>query len=115
MQSETLVRKIESLPPEAIAEIEDFVEFITLKTSRNAKKARYESIAEYAAEHSGSDVDLDEELGEAGLELLREETTQQKQTVDLYGAWRGKFPEDIDLDAELKEIRQAWEKEGNNA
>ncbi len=29
----------------------------------------------------------------------------------LYGAWKGKFPEDIDLDAELAEIRGEWLKE----
>ena len=37
----------------------------------------------------------------------------KKQNLDLYGAWRGKFPEDVDLDAELKEIRRASEKEWN--
>ncbi len=30
---------------------------------------------------------------------------------DLYGIWRGKFPDDLDLDKELYEIRHEWEKE----
>lgn len=33
------------------------------------------------------------------------------QPRDLYGAWRGKFSEDVDLDIALHEIRQAWETE----
>jgi len=34
-----------------------------------------------------------------------------RQPLDLYGAWRGRFPDDIDLDAALYEIRHEWEKE----
>ncbi len=32
-----------------------------------------------------------------------------RQPLDLYGAWRGRFPDDID--AALSEIRHEWEKE----
>lgn len=46
-------------------------------------------------------------------ERLTKSAAKQKQTVDLYGAWRGKFPDEIDIDAELKEIRQVWEEEWN--
>lgn len=35
----------------------------------------------------------------------------KKQPQDLYGAWRGKFPEDLDIEAELAEIRGEWLKE----
>jgi len=30
---------------------------------------------------------------------------------DLYGAWRDKFPEQVDLESALCEIRQEWEAE----
>lgn len=30
---------------------------------------------------------------------------------DLRGDWKGKFPEDFDIDAALREIRSEWEKE----
>lgn len=57
------------------------------------------------------------QLSQADKNELAERLTQpakeSKKTVDLYGAWRGKFPDDFDLDAELREIRQAWEKEWN--
>jgi len=34
-----------------------------------------------------------------------------KQLRSLRGIWKGKMPEDIDLDAALYEIRHEWEKE----
>jgi uncharacterized protein YceH (UPF0502 family) len=37
----------------------------------------------------------------------REERTPQP----LYGIWKGKFPEDADIDAALKEIRQQWQED----
>ena len=30
---------------------------------------------------------------------------------DLYGIWKDKFPENVDLDAALREMRQEWELE----
>jgi hypothetical protein len=38
----------------------------------------------------------------------------EAQPQDLYGIWKGKFPEDIDLDSALREIRQGWNKEWTN-
>jgi hypothetical protein len=69
MHRETLIEKIKQLPPERIAEVEDFVDFIA---ERDAAASRHASIAAYAAEHAGSDVDLDPELEAAALEHLRE-------------------------------------------
>ena len=33
------------------------------------------------------------------------------QPQDLYGAWKDKLPEDVELDTALREIRQEWETE----
>lgn len=30
---------------------------------------------------------------------------------DLYGIWRGRFPEDFDLDAALRQIRSDWQRD----
>lgn len=30
--------------------------------------------------------------------------------ADLYGAWRGQFPEGFDVDAALNELRAGWER-----
>ena len=70
MQEETLFEKIKSLPPERVAEVEDFVDFLA---QRSARSARHQAIAAYAAEHAGSEVDLDPELEAASLECLNAE------------------------------------------
>jgi hypothetical protein len=40
---------------------------------------------------------------------LRQREARQPQP--LYGIWRGKFPEDADIDAALKDIRQQWQED----
>ena len=39
MQTETLIEKIKSLPPERIAEVEDFVDFIAQRDDRRLVQA----------------------------------------------------------------------------
>lgn len=73
MQSEILIKKIASLPPDAIAEIETFIDFVVFKSEQQTKFSRHDSIAQYAAEHGGSETDLDEKLEQAGVEFLLEE------------------------------------------
>jgi hypothetical protein len=34
-----------------------------------------------------------------------------RKREDLYGIWRGKFPEDLDVEKEIREIRDEWKKE----
>ena len=51
-----------------------------------------------------------EELA-AYLEKPEPDAHPKKEIKSLRGSWKGKFPEDFDLDAELKEIRSEWEKE----
>lgn len=36
---------------------------------------------------------------------------QRTKLQSLRGSWRGKFPEDVDLDSALHEIRHEWEDE----
>jgi hypothetical protein len=43
--------------------------------------------------------------------LSAETLRAEKQPQVLYGVWRGRFPDDFDLDAALKEIRSEWLKE----
>jgi hypothetical protein len=71
MQTEALIEKIKGLPPERLAEVADFVDFIS---QRDAAAARHEAIAAYAAAHAGSETDLDAELEAAAREHLRDET-----------------------------------------
>jgi len=37
--------------------------------------------------------------------------TVERKPQDLYGIWRGAFPDDLDIEAALYEIRHEWEAE----
>lgn len=41
---------------------------------------------------------------------LRHAKTSASKPADLYGAWRGAFPEDIDIISDIREIRGGWKK-----
>ena len=70
MQEQTLIEKIKSLPPEKVAEVEDFVDFIV---QRNTRSSRHAGITAYAAQYAGSPADLDPELEAAAVEHLRDQ------------------------------------------
>lgn len=42
---------------------------------------------------------------------LRTQTLGAKKPQSLRGSWKGKFPEDIDVEADIREIRDEWKKE----
>lgn len=42
---------------------------------------------------------------------LRTQTLKTKKPQSLRGSWKGKFPEDIDVEAGIREIRDEWKKE----
>ena len=41
---------------------------------------------------------------------LEKTTFEKKKPQDLRGIWKGKFPEDFDVEAEIREIRDEWKK-----
>jgi hypothetical protein len=43
--------------------------------------------------------------------LSSREGDANRQPRNLYGIWKGAFPADFDVDAELDEIRAEWQKE----
>ena len=79
MERQELIKKIEQLPPDRLAEVERFVESIT-RTSDEAesvRQSRFQAISEYAAKYAGTSADLDEELEAAGVENLLRETSYE--------------------------------------
>ncbi len=71
-----------------------------------------EYVEEIAGQLSLEDLQkLIDHLKSRLLKLDGSAALAERQPLDLYGAWRGRFPDDIDLDAALSEIRQEWEKE----
>jgi len=43
-------------------------------------------------------------------ESLENASLEKKKPRSLRGAWKGKFPEDVDIEAEIREIRDEWKK-----
>ena len=57
-------------------------------------------------------VALIEELAHSlGQEQQEPAGDQPRKARSLRGAWRGRFPEDADIDSALHEIRSEWEEE----
>ncbi|HSE82994.1 MAG TPA: hypothetical protein VLB01_00430 [Thermodesulfobacteriota bacterium] len=59
---------------------------------------------------------LDECSHEELLTLIERITQRLRQLEErkpqsLYGIWKGKFPEDTDIDGALREIRNRWSKD----
>ena len=73
MQNELLIEKINGLPPEKVAEVEAFVDFLQQKDKQDAAHRLADEIAAYAAAHAGTDADLDAELEGASIEFLNSE------------------------------------------
>jgi hypothetical protein len=69
-----LIEKVKNLSPEKLIEVEEFVDFLAQRATQKARQSRHEAIAAYAAQHAGTEADLDEELELAAVEhLLAEE------------------------------------------
>ena len=65
-----LIEKINGLPPRRVAEVEDFVDFLSEKESPASEDERARRIAAFAREFGGSACDLDPDLEAAGIEAL---------------------------------------------
>lgn len=50
------------------------------------------------------------ELVEHLAHRLRSKTAPERKPIDLYGVWKGKFPEDIDVVSDIRQIRDGWKK-----
>jgi hypothetical protein len=68
MQPETLITKIQTLPPERVAEVEDFVEFLAHRERLAKLRLRDEALAAYVAQWAGTENDLDPALEQAGID-----------------------------------------------
>lgn len=74
MQNLGLIEKIQSLPPETVNEVEDFVDFLAEKQKRSAKQKRHAEISAFATEFGGTELDIDADLENASAEYLLETT-----------------------------------------
>jgi hypothetical protein len=73
MEEQALIEKIRKLPPDRLAELEDFVESLAQRDSIVDETRLHQALAEYASQHAGSAADLDTDLEAASIDhLLRE-------------------------------------------
>ena len=77
MERQELIKKIEQLPSDRLAEVERFVASITGDEAEAVRQSRFQAISEYAAKYAGTSMDLDEELESAGIECMLQETSYE--------------------------------------
>ena len=41
---------------------------------------------------------------------FRDSDSKEKSPINLRGSWKGKFPDELDVEAEIREIRDEWKK-----
>jgi hypothetical protein len=89
-----LIEKIPALPPEWIAEVEDFVEFLTTKNRQRAAMDRFLAVAP-ALEKAGAPI-TEEEI-QAEIDAARAERRAREAALSrLSAVWDN--PEDSDYD-----------------
>ena len=75
MEERALFEKIKRLPPDRIAELEDFVESLARGDPIVDQIKLHQALAEYASQRAGSAADLDTELEAASIDHLLQEGT----------------------------------------
>lgn len=73
MEEQTLIEKIKRLPPNRVAEVEDFVDSLAQRDVAEPRANLHEALSDYALQHAGSQADLDEALEASSVEHLLQE------------------------------------------
>jgi hypothetical protein len=76
MERQELIKKIEELPPDRLAEVENFVESLTHRDYSSDHRSLHQALTDYASTHAGTPVDLDPELEAASTEHLLQDSLQ---------------------------------------
>jgi hypothetical protein len=74
MERQELIKKIEQLPPDRLAAVENFVESLEHRDSDENKLN--EALAEFVAKYAGTELDLDPALEGAAVQHLLEDTSR---------------------------------------
>lgn len=76
MERQELIKKIEELPPDRLAEVEDFIKSLVRRDEDFNRGALHQALSDYAIRHAGTDADLDADLEAASVEHLLPEPSQ---------------------------------------
>lgn len=77
MERQELIKKIEELPPDRLAEVEDFVESLARRDGDLNRSSIHQALSDYVIHHAGTEADLDEALETAAVEHLLQEASQK--------------------------------------
>ena len=77
MERQELIEKIERLPQESVAEVEDFVDSLTRRESILDRNSLHQALANYAIQHAGTEADLDSDLEAAATDHLLQQNSKQ--------------------------------------
>ncbi len=77
MERQELIKKIEELPPDRLAEVENFVESLARRDSTSDRRSLHQALTQYASQHAGTIVDIDPELEAAATEYFFQDDSLQ--------------------------------------
>jgi hypothetical protein len=77
MEQQDLIEKINRLPPDSVAEVEEFVDALARRERSLNRTSLYQALANYAIEHAGTDADLDPALETAANDHLLQQNSEQ--------------------------------------
>lgn len=70
MEQQELIEKIKNLPPERVAEVEDFVDSLARREPGLNGKNLHQALTDYATQSAGTNADLDPDLEAAASDHL---------------------------------------------
>ena len=73
MEQQELIEKIKKLPPDRVAEVEDFVDSLTQSEPNRNRTSLHQALTNYAAHHAGTNADLDPDLEAAANDYLAQQ------------------------------------------
>lgn len=77
MEQQELIEKIKRLPPDRIAEVQDFVDSLARRENSNNRMNLHQALTDYAIQHAGTDGDIDPDLEAAATDHLLQQNSEQ--------------------------------------
>jgi len=77
MEQQELIEKIKRLPPDSLAEVEDFVDSLVRREGILDRKSLHQALANYAVQYAGTEADLDSDFETAATDHLLQQNSEQ--------------------------------------
>lgn len=70
MEQQELIEKIKRLPPDRVAEVEDFVDSLARRELNLNRMSLHQALTNYAIQYAGTNADLDPDVEAAATDHL---------------------------------------------